>query len=216
MKYTFLLLFLLAACARPAKSPAPEGGSTLVENEPPDLQEHLFATLPELEPCREMLLSDEGLPPDGVSVSGNGDPSILIVPCGPPPGTGAYGYPLALVAEWAAMENTPEGDMPLIRQAISFHERTGDGEFARAGFVTQAIPSWTDADLANGYLHLFYKYAGAGQCGLLTTYSSEAWRTPFEFREARERRCNSDPCEDEACYDPLSWDVVYSVWDQAM
>lgn len=216
MKYAILLLLLIAACARPAETPGPAPDSAVVENDPPGLREHLFATVPELEPCRDMLLSDGGLPPEGVSVSGNGSPSILSVPCGPPPGTGAYGYPLALVAEWKAVENTPEGDLPLIRQAIRFHERTGDEGFAPVGFVTQAIPAWTDTDLENGYLHLFYKYAGAGQCGLLTTYSSEAWRAPFEFREARERSCDADPCDDDACYDPHTWDVVYSAWDQAM
>lgn len=64
-------------------------------------------------------------------------------------------------------------------------------------------------DRLGSYVHLLYKYAGAGQCGLLMTYSSEAWGTPFIFWEARERTCDEEPCDDGTCYDPLTWDLAY-------
>lgn len=208
------LLLLLAACGQPAEDPnsatdpAPAETTTTVD------QADLFAELPELAECKEMLMNEPGMLPGGPTWLGRGDPAIIDIPCGPAVGTGAYGYPLALVAEWAPIENTPEGPVPLLRQPIEIVEQAAEGQFESVGYVTTAITSWSESDIANGYIHLLYKYAGAGQCGLLTTYSSEAWRAPFEFREARERSCDAEPCDDGSCYDPMTWELVYSVWDQ--
>lgn len=207
-------LVLLAACGRPAESPDAGSEPTADQSSNTIDQSTLFAELPELAECKDMLMNEPGMLPGGPARLGSGDPTILDIPCGPSPGTGAYGYPLALVAEWAPVENTPEGSVPLLRHPIEFVEQVAEGQFETVGYVTTAITSWSESDLANGYIHLLYKYAGAGQCGLLTTYSSEAWRTPFEFREARERGCDEEPCDDGSCYDPLTWDVVYSIWDQ--
>lgn len=159
-------------------------------------------------------MNEPGMLPGGPVANETAYVTIIEVPCGPAPGTGAYGYPLSLVAEWPAAANTPEGDLPRVRQAIQIHEKVAEDVFSATGYVTQAIPFWSDLDLEKGELHLLYKYAGAGQCGLLTTYTSEAWRTPFEFREARERSCDDALEDDGSDYDPRSWDVVYSAWNE--
>jgi hypothetical protein len=215
MKRLLPFLLLIAACGQPADTPdstAVEAAATPAEDAPSFTELMLEAR--ELVQCKENQLNEPGILPDGPNVSTSSYVTIIEIPCGPAPGTGAYGYPLALVAEWPAAENTPEGNLPRVRQAILFHEAAGDA-FAPVGYVTQAIPFWSDLDLEKGELHLLYKYAGAGQCGMLTTYSSEAWRTPFEFREARERSCDDAVEDDGSAYDPRTWDVVYSAWGES-
>ena len=207
MKRFLPLLLLVAACGQPAEIP----DSTSVAAAPD--QGELFADAPELAECKERLMNEPGIIPDGPNFNESSYVTLIEIPCGPAPGTGAYGYPLALVAEWPAAENTPKGNLPRVRQAILLHDAAGD-TFEPVGYVTQAIPFWSELDLEKGELHLLYKYAGAGQCGLLTTYSSEARRTPFEFREARERKCEEEPCDDGSCYDPRNWEVVYSAWGE--
>ena len=208
MKRFLPLLLLVAACGQPAEIP----DSTSVAAAPD--QGELFADAPELAECKERLMNEPGIIPDGPNVNESSYVILIEIPCGPAPGTGAYGYPLALVAEWPAAENTPEGNLPRVRQAILFREKVAEGALAASGYVTQAIPFWSELDLEKGELHLLYKYAGAGQCGMLTTYSSEAWRTPFEFREARERSCDDAAQDDGSAYDPRTWDVVYSAWGE--
>ncbi|MDA0379440.1 MAG: hypothetical protein O3C45_11285 [Bacteroidetes bacterium] len=219
MKRFLPLLLLVAACGQPAETPDAASDSTAVEaaatpaEAVPTFRE-LMLEARELVQCKENQLNEPGMLPDGPNVNTSSYVTIIEIPCGPAPGTGAYGYPLALVAEWPAAENTPEGNLPRVRQAILFHEKVAEGAFAASGYVTQAIPFWSELDLEKGELHLLYKYAGAGQCGMLTTYSSEAWRSPFQFREARELSCDDAYQGDGSDYDPRKWEVVYSAWEE--
>jgi len=209
-RYIGIVILLLSACSPPADDSVELQvlTDTKIEGPKSELDHYIFSEVQELAECGEMLLSQESLIVGEPSRTTSEYATIVEVPCGPAPGTGAYGYPMSLVVEWAAVDNSPEGSLPKEYAPILFHERNGNGSFAPVGYITQAIPYWNAEDLSQGYVHLFYKYAGAGQCGLLTTYSSEAWRSPFEFREARERSCDDLPCEEHACYEPKSWDLV--------
>lgn len=216
MKYLLAIIVLLSACSPSAHDRAIVEKSSEPEKMDPqtEIENSIFGDVPELAECKQLLLSQEstlvGEPTRTTSRYAN----IVEVPCGPAPGTGAYGYPMSLVVEWEAVANSPEGALPRFYDPVVFHERDKNGSFVPVGYVTQAISFWNEEDLSNGYMHLLYKYAGAGQCGMLTTYSSEAWRTPFEFREARERLCEAPPCEDDSCHDPKKWELIYSVWDE--
>ena len=234
MKYLLTLLLLLVACASPAENtsevntttPEPaeanteqDASASMDSDAVPSqtigaaLRDSVFSEVPELIECREMLMSQEGMLIHETSRTKAGYVNMIEIPCGPPPGTGAYGYTMALVAEWEAVENSSNGPMPREYSPIEFHERNSEGAFVSVGYVTQAIGLWNEEDLSGGYLHLLYKYAGAGQCGMLVSYSSEAWRSPFMMFEARERTCDAEPCEDDSCYEPRNWEVVYSLWE---
>ncbi|MDA1029149.1 MAG: hypothetical protein O3B41_08880 [Bacteroidetes bacterium] len=173
----------------------------------------ILSQVPELDECQEMMLSQKDQLINEPSRITGGYANVIEIPCGAAPGTGAHGYPMSLVVEWEAMPMSSDGPMPLRYDALEFFERNKDGSFVSVGYVTQAIIYGDEDDLGGGYIHLLYKYAGAGQCGMLVTYSSEAWRTPFEFREARERTCDAEPCDDESCYQPKTWDLVFSTWN---
>ena len=235
MRHLLILLLLLSACTSPAAdsnetedSSALENAEDLSEDQISDvedsdeapfegyeaiLQNPIWSEVPELAECREILLSQEGSLVQEPTRTTSSSDNVIEVPCGPAPGTGAYGYPMSLVVEWEAVDNSPEGTMPHQYVPIVFHEPNQDGLFEPVGYVTQAISYWDEDDLSQGYVHLLYKYAGAGHCGMFVTYSSEAWRTPYEFREARERTCDAEPCEDGSCYEPANWDLVYSTWE---
>ena len=170
------------------------------------LEDSLFAEIPELAECREMISEDmSGM--RGEATREKGFANIITIPCGPAPGTGAYGFPLSMVAEYEAMQNTPEGDVEKLWIPIGFSDLSPDGEVISTGYITQAIPNWTEDHLADGRFHLLYKYAGAGQCGRLVTYETPAWRAGFPFWEVREQSC-----DEEGTADPLAWDVVFD-WE---
>ena len=223
MKYILAILFLFSACAPSADNGAEMEDSSVSERQDSvsdslgmgydSIQQFNPLELPELEECRTMLLAQEGMLAVEPTRFASDYANITEIPCGSAPGTGAYGYPMSLVVQWSEVENSPEGFMPQLIAPIVFHERDQDGSFVPVGYVTQAIPYWDEDDLSKGYVHLLYKYAGAGQCGMLITYSSEAWRAPFQFSEARERTCEAPPCEDDSCYEPMSWDLVFSMWE---
>lgn len=215
MKYLLSFLLLLNACAPSADvateldgSSAPESTELTIESE-----DSIFGEVPELAECIEQKRSQEGVQTSTSILTKSRYANVFEVPCGAAPGTGAYGYPFSLVVEWEAMENTSEGTVERRLDPLVFYERDGDGSFAPVGYVTQAVGYWDERDLSQGYLHLLYKYAGAGQCGMLVTYTSEGWRAPFEFREVRERTCDAEPCEDDSCLEPKNWSLVYSTWN---
>ena len=223
MKYLLAILFLLSACAPAAESSADLEDASAMESQgavvkPSDTTQTTMPIpnpidLPELEECRTLLLDQEGMMANEPTYVTSHYVNMVEIPCGPAPGTGAYGYPMSLVVDWAEVENSPEGYVPQLYMPVLFFERDKDGEFVPVGYVTQAVPYWDERDLAEGYVHLLYKYAGAGQCGLLATYTSEIWHSPFQFSEARERTCDAPPCEDDSCYEPKNWDLVYSIWE---
>lgn len=171
------------------------------------LRDSLFALVPELAECREQLLSDaSGMA--GEPVRHQGFANIIEIPCGPAPGTGAYGYPMSIVVEYPASEFGLEGPVELLLFPMEFYDRDSAGAFVPSGFVTQAIPFWNVDDLQAGRIHLLYKYAGAGQCGMLVTYETQGARADFTFWEVREQTCDSDAANTSD--DPKEWDVVYT------
>lgn len=234
MKYLLTLVLLLSACGPKGgnitKPSDPITSDSIITNSEHDKSvldnstsernggsdatflKSIQSQVAELDGCQEMILSQKDQLVNEPSRTTSEYANVIEIPCGAAPGTGAYGYPMSLVVEWEAVIS-PDGPMPLQYVPVLFYERNKDGSFVPVGHVTQAIRYGDENDLSQGYIHLLYKYAGAGQCGMLITYSSEAWRTPFEFREARERTCDAEPCDDESCYQPKTWDVVYSTWN---
>lgn len=171
------------------------------------LQDSLFALVPELAECREQLLSDaSGMA--GEPVRHQGFANIIEIPCGPAPGTGAYGYPMSIVVEYPASEFGLEGPEERLLFPIDFFDRDSTGAFVPSGFVTQSIPYWSDDDLWTGRIRLLYKYSGAGNCGMLVTYETQGARADFTFWEVREQTCDSDAANTSD--DPKEWDVVYT------
>lgn len=174
------------------------------------LEDSLLSTLPELAECREMIMSDEsGMRSEATREAGFAN--LILLPCGPSPGTGAYGFPMSLIAEWEAFQTTPEGDLERSWMPVEFSEVDPDGNVTSIGYVTQALPNWSEEDLEDGRFRLFYKDAGAGQCGRLVTYETPAMRAGFPFWEVRAQSCDMD--EETFVEDPTEWEIVFS-WDQ--
>lgn len=211
MRLLLILLLLVAACTSASDRPG-EGAETpdsshvepaAVPVDDPAWAERkeITARFPELAACTERWIAENGAEDPGLRrVEAWADYSFIEVRCGRAPGTGAYGWPLALVVQWQ--------DQYFL---TDFVEQREDGGYARVGPVTQAIPLYDRAE--DAYFLLLYKYAGAGQCGLLVEYEVPAEGSPLAAMSARERSCDAAPCEDEACYDPLNWPQVELQYD---
>lgn len=195
MKYLLTLVLLLSACGptggnltKPYDSITIDSITTNSEHDKSVLDnstsEHnvgsdatflksILSQVPEFDDCQEMIISQKDQLINKPSRITGGYANVIEIPCGAAPGTGAYGYPMSLVVEWEATDS-PEGRKPQEYAPLLFYERNKDGAFKPVGHVTQAIRYGDENDLSQGYIHLLYKYAGAGQCGMLVTYSSEA------------------------------------------
>ena len=176
----------------------------------PAARQRLVEALPQLRGCDESFRAedDEALEADGWGgvqlVQAPDGVTLAEVACGAPPGTGAYGYPLALAVFGS-------GGATVTEFVILDSARV----MAPEGDVTQALPVY--ADVGRGLVHLHYKYRGAGGCGLLVTYRISAdatGRARLVFAEAREQDCSAEPfnttCDGEPCYDPRLWPVIRS------
>lgn len=195
-RFLLVLVFVLGCGPQAESEPTADEPQIPEEFQPIwEARLELAARAPELEACNQALLEAEAWDAGAIEyIDGSLGYSFIEVPCGRAPGTGAYGWPFALLVQ-----------RPGRLEAVEFSRMDGNGNFVSDGYVTQAIPDYERSEEL--LIDILYKYAGAGQCGFIAGYEVPAEGSPLALTERRERKCD-DPCEDDSCYDPANWPSI--------